>query len=684
MTTEGDGHDIDQVREALRSREELYRSVVAVMADGVAVHDASGAIVECNAAAERILGLTRDQILGREPRDPRWRAVRPDGTPLPGDAHPAAVTLATGRPVTGVTMGVRTPDGGLRWIAASSVPMTGEDGPAVVATFTDVTARVRAEEDQRALKGLATLVASESEPRHVFDAIARHAASAVGAQAAGVVRFARSGTSATIVGAWVHRAPAPHLHTGPIPLDDTTTTGRVAATGLPARTGDAASGVRRSLLLPDAPVASAVATPVLVGGVLWGALTVATAAPRRLGDDTERRLAELAEIATLAIVSSDARAQLATLASTDHLTGLWNRRAFQERLAAELERARRHGRPVALVLFDLDHFKLVNDTHGHLAGDRVLVEVARRLLGIVRSGELVARVGGEEFAWILPETDGARALVAAERARREISGRLFAEVGRITVSAGACGLEDLGGGDDIFRLADVALYWAKAQGRDRAVRYCATTIEVLPAEEQQRRLERARSFAGVQTLARAVDAKDPTTQRHSERVAEMARRLAVAAGWSAAEAARLHQAGLVHDAGKIAVPDAVLLKAGRLTSGEYALVREHARIGAAMLEGSLAPDQVAWVRGHHERHDGSGYPDGIAGDAIPEGARLLALADAWDAMTVARIYGTPRAPAAALAECRRMSGRQFHPDAVAALEAVVATSPVAAAAAPDA
>lgn len=652
---------------ALRSSEERHRSLITAMPNGIVLQVESGEIVDCNPAAEEILGLTREQMRGRASIDPRWRAVREDGSPFPGDEHPSMVTLATGEGQSGVLMGVHRADDSLVWISISTEPIALGDQRAVVSSFADVTARLEAEREQASLRRLATLVAGEAEPRSVFDSIAEQAGVATSATAAAVVRFDDGRAAVRAMGAWSgDRSVAPIWGTL-FRVDDTTVIGRVALSGQPCRLDDPARSHQCEILVPGMPVSSVVATPVVVNGNLWGALAVA-GIDRSFPASTEKRLARLAEIATLAIVSSDARAQLATLASTDHLTGLWNRRAFQERLAVELDRARRHGRRLGLVIMDIDHFKLVNDTHGHPAGDRVLVEFARRLAGVVRAGEIVARVGGEEFAWILPEMSGQDSVLAAERLRRAIMTEPFPGVGRLTVSAGVCGLDDAGADADLFRLADLALYWAKAQGRNRVFRYSSETIELLPADEQERRLERARAFASVQALARAVDAKDPLTQRHSERVADLARRLARATGWAGEAAERLHQAGLVHDVGKIAIPDSILLKPGRLTDDEYRRVQEHVTIGATMLRDALAPDQVAWVRSHHENFDGSGYPDGLAGEDIPQAARLLGLADAWDAMTVARAHATPRTIEDALAECRRLAGTQFDPAAVAALE----------------
>jgi diguanylate cyclase (GGDEF)-like protein len=190
----------------------------------------------------------------------------------------------------------------------------------------------------------------------------------------------------------------------------------------------------------------------------------------RLPVDSEDELGEsAAAFNRLADALAESRHALATRGATDPLTGLANRRAFQERLRAEVKRARRYGSPLALAILDLDRFKRVNETYGHEVGDRVLTEVARRLTTITRAGELVARMGGEEFAWILPETEGTAAQQAGERLRAAFAREPFPVVGDVTVSIGVCDLEHAGDASQLCQHADRALYWAKAHGRNVCV-----------------------------------------------------------------------------------------------------------------------------------------------------------------------------------------------------------------------
>lgn len=363
-------------------------------------------------------------------------------------------------------------------------------------------------------------------------------------------------------------------------------------------------------------------------------------------------------------------AELRRAATTDGLTGLLNHRGFREALDDMAAAADADGGALSVVIMDLDHFKLVNDTHGHERGDRVLREVGDRLRSVARDGELIGRLGGEEFAWILPGADGAAAWQAAERARNAIRQGPLGGLD-VTVSAGVCDLATGGGVATMLRFADGALYWAKEQGRDVAVLYSPQVVTELSPADRADRLMHAQSLGALRALARVVDANDPDTHRHSERVAEWSVAIAHRLGWDGDAIVRLRDAALLHDIGKIAIPETILRKPAPLTDAERAEVRRHPALGAQIVSEVLNPDQVAWVRGHHERVDGAGYPDGLALAEISEGARIIAVADAWDAMTTHRPYRDAFTPHEALNELRAGAGAQWWPDGVDALEAVL-------------
>ena len=316
-------------------------------------------------------------------------------------------------------------------------------------------------------------------------------------------------------------------------------------------------------------------------------------------------------LVSVALSNAQTREELEHQARTDGLTGLANHRAFQERLHDEHQRAVRHDRPLSLVVFDVDDLKTLNDHRGHAAGDEALREVARAFASCRRAGDMQARIGGDEFALIAPETTTADAVALAERLRRAAHAALRARGLALTLSAGVCDLSSpAASANELFHLADAALYHAKHGGHDQTVSYTPAE-HALSERQRERRYRRARALIGLTALVRAVDAKDTSTHDHGQRVANIAERLAEQLGWAPERCARLREAAVLHDVGKIGIPDAVLTKPGALTDEEYALIKTHPELGARIADEVLDAEQVSWVRHHHERPDGLGYPDGI-------------------------------------------------------------------------
>ena len=515
-------------------------------------------------------------------------------------------------------------------------------------------------EERAALGEIATAIARETEPEQIFALIAERAARLIGAAGA-VVIHADSVATPTVAAAWA-REGVPFFVTGsPFPLTPSSATAAALRTGRTARIEAASS----------AQLGARMATPIRAGHTIWGTIAAAAATDAALPDRSDRLLERIADLAGLAIVSAEARDRLLTEATTDPLTGLANHRVFQRRLAEEAERSSRYGRPLTVALADLDAFKTINDTAGHLAGDRVLIEVARRITSVLPEGALVARLGGDEFALLLPECDGIEAYTTAERAWAAVSATPIEGYGPVSVSVGVADMAQSADRDELLQLADIALYAAKMQGRDSCVRY-SPRLEPEPSPSLPVQDVRSRTLSGLHSLALAIDAKDPGTVEHSKRVAELAVALARARGWAPAAIELLRDAALVHDVGKIGVPDAVLFAPRGLDPQEREQVKRHAALGAQLAADVLGDDQVRWIRWHHERADGHGYPDGLTENELPEGAKLLAMADAWDAMTTARSYSPAKSVTAALAECESLAGSQFALEAVAALREAVA------------
>ena len=352
------------------------------------------------------------------------------------------------------------------------------------------------------------------------------------------------------------------------------------------------------------------------------------------------------------------------LALTDPLTGLGNHRHFHERLERELRYAQERRLQLTLCLVDVDDFKRINDRFGHPGGDRILSQLATRLR---QTGEAF-RLGGDEFALLLPGYDEEAGLTTASAVVERIAALELDQFGSITVSAGlATSPQHAADRDELIRLADSALYWAKEYGKNRVRAYRADVIELAELKRLASGPDRAARFRAAASLARAVDARDVYTGSHSQRVAELAARTARRLGLDDEEVELTRLAASLHDLGKLAVPEEILRKPGPLTEPERLVLERHPQIGFRMLE-SLGVDPVAdWVLHHHERWDGSGYPDGLPGECIPLGARIIFVADAYDAMTSERVYRRRVAPQEAIAELERCAGTQFDPEIVGAL-----------------
>ena len=354
-------------------------------------------------------------------------------------------------------------------------------------------------------------------------------------------------------------------------------------------------------------------------------------------------------------------------ALTDALTGAYNRRFLEARLAEELRRAGKLGYPTSLMFIDLDRFKEVNDTYGHDVGDLLLRNVASLLRSELRSVDVVARFGGDEFVIVLPETDRAGSLRVALRlqealARRGLEG--LPEGADVTFTIGtATSPEDGLRPSDLLVSADSAMLRGKRGGRNRIEMFGHEVAEA-PVPEPPRREE----TAVLRTLIAALEVRDRYTARHSREVGALSARIARHMGCDDIAVRTCGQAGLLHDIGKLHTPLEILLKPGPLDDNERLIMNLHAEVGAELAR-SLAPVRhlAPAIRSSQEFFDGSGYPDGIAGDAIPLAARVIAVADAFHAMRSDRPYRAALPHEIAVTELQRCAGTQFDPAVVAAL-----------------
>ncbi|MET0685284.1 MAG: diguanylate cyclase [Solirubrobacteraceae bacterium] len=357
------------------------------------------------------------------------------------------------------------------------------------------------------------------------------------------------------------------------------------------------------------------------------------------------------------------QARIDGLDREDPLTGALNHRGLHDTLHDMLESARDQRTKVSIVEIDIDNFESLNDRRGHAAGDEVLRVVSRLIAGELRPGDVHGRIGGDEFLLALPDSDAWGAERVIERLRHAIGAAPLPEgTPRLAFSAGIAEFpRDARDQHGLMRLAEGALYRAKRLGRDRCVVYSSFVDAPLSLQEEADRARTAGLANTVYALARAVDLKDGYTHQHSARVAQYAAVLAREMGMSEEEIDQIRTAGILHDVGKVGVADAVLLKPARLTDDEFLEMQRHSTLGRDIVEGAGMPEIADWVLYLHERWDGRGYPEKLAGEDIPLASRVLGVADAFEAMTSSRLYRRGMAVEKALTELEKSAGSQFDP-----------------------
>ena len=509
----------------------------------------------------------------------------------------------------------------------------------------------RAAQD-RALVRAARALNQSLELHEVLRTLAREAAFAVGADLSGVyLGNAREGGVATAG----HNVP--HEWHG-IRLDPGEgAAGQTLLTGSTFVTNDYRSdttGSQRTLR----GFRTAVAVPMVWNDELKGALSVGWTTMRRVEEDDRRTLEAIADLATVACHNAETYHQVQQAARTDALTGLLNHGAMQVRVREEIARARRDGTPLSFVIIDLDDFKQINDVRGHQAGDELLRRVASLLQAELRPYDQVARYGGDEFVLLLPGSDEATARAVAERVRDAMAASLVGGC-----SLGVAQWHEPLEADALLEHADRALLLAKRTGKGRVAVANPDVERELALLQAQRG-----SPAAVQALAAAIEERDNYTHEHSEEVVHLSRGVAMLIGLQTEQVERIAHAALLHDVGKLAVPNEILHKPGPLTPEEWTLMAEHPVAGERIL--LRIPDLTVIapvVRHEHEHWDGSGYPDGLEGRLIPIGSRIILACDAYHAMITDRPYRAAMTPAEAAEELRQGAGTQFDPEVVDAL-----------------
>ena len=350
---------------------------------------------------------------------------------------------------------------------------------------------------------------------------------------------------------------------------------------------------------------------------------------------------------------------------TDPLTGLSNHRRFHEHLQSSVEVAARFDGSLAVVALDLDDFDQVNSRHGHPAGDEVLRQVGAALRDACGDAGVMCRVGGDEFAAVLPDVGAEGALQVALRARRALAAITAPDGARLTASSGIA-VYPMHGDDaqTLLRMADGAAYWVKRHGKDHALVYSPTVVTELNPDDLVRVTERQAEAGVVRALAAAVDARHEHTSTHSVAVSGWATDVARRLGLDPERIRAIETAALLHDVGMVAVGEGVYDKLDSLADNELDEIRLHPTLGERIVADAMPAVVAVAIRHHHERWDGGGYPDGLRAVAIPLESRIIHICGAYDAMTSPRPFRDALSVAQAVDELRAGSGTQFDPELV--------------------
>jgi diguanylate cyclase (GGDEF)-like protein len=367
-------------------------------------------------------------------------------------------------------------------------------------------------------------------------------------------------------------------------------------------------------------------------------------------EEVERLQASLAEARRRNAVLEH---ELQSLRTSDPLTGLPLPAMLDRRLGPEIERSRRHGRALTVAAVDIDGFRTINGHHGRQVGDKVIVAVGRLLSELTRTSDYVSRSGADEFLVLMPETTAAEALQAFERIFLELDALRVDDVESVPASVGVAQWDRGMTAEQLLAAAGARIDVARALGGARAA--AGGAVERPEGETAAR-------GDVIAALAEALLERDRYTGEHSESVVDLVAKVARGLALSAREVDHVKAAALLHDIGKVAIPDDVLNKPGPLDDDEWRVMREHPVIGERILRAIPGMGPIARiVRHEHERFDGGGYPDGIAGDEIPIGARIILACDAYHAMTSDRPYRKGMTHAEAVHELAEHAGRQFDP-----------------------
>ncbi|MHB1390866.1 MAG: diguanylate cyclase [Thermoleophilia bacterium] len=435
---------------------------------------------------------------------------------------------------------------------------------------------------------------------------------------------------------------------------------------------------RLSRIVRDEDIKAFICLPLKVRQRKLGVLYVYSKTAAAYGGQELSVLSILSSQAAIAIQNAQMFERTHEEAVTDGLTGLYNQKYFYARLKEEADRSARSGKPLSVIFCDLDKFKAFNDVNGHGLGDEALKDVSRLIVESKRAIDIAARYGGEEFAVILPETDSSGAQIIAHRIRRRVAGYSFEAKtgsGTLTTSIGVASYPaDATHARDLVDKADWCMYYGKRQGGNQVILF-HEEADGFGKEPREDMVGDEMHLAAIQALAQSVDQHSIFCQRHAESVAGLAADIATRLKLPEEEVYRVRVAGLLHDIGFVSVPDEVVNKQEQLSTDEWEKIKSHPEVGTAILQHIASMESfLPAIRHHHEHFDGEGYPDGLSRDRIPLGARIIAVADAYQAMVCDRPYRKALAQEQAIDEMQRSAGTQFDPAVVTAFVSLMKAS----------
>ncbi|MEK6713137.1 MAG: diguanylate cyclase [Nitrospirota bacterium] len=453
-------------------------------------------------------------------------------------------------------------------------------------------------------------------------------------------------------------------------------------------------------ILNQINIKSLMVIPISYQSEIIGTLFLKLRRDKRLFTREEIRVCQIiANTSANAIKNAQLFEEIRMQANTDGLTKLLNHRAILECYQEEVIRSQRTEKPFSIIMIDVDNFKSANDIHGHYKGDNILCDLAKSLKDNTRSIDIVGRYGGDEFICLLPETSHDQGMLVANRILSKVRARYEGDNSGITISLGlATYLYHTDDQTLLLQFADQAMYLAKYRGGNQVFSFdCSETkdlhvcnqklFETFLAVRTLKRFDNGQQIVSdfgeqlkkmlsvdsspqslyeiVTSLSSALDARDHYTNGHSERAIDYTREIACDLSMPQGEQEELVYLCLLHDIGKIGIPDHILNKPGKLTPEEFEIMKRHAEIGEKIISPLEALKKLKpLIRHHQEFYNGTGYPDGLHGEAIPLACRILAVVDTFDAMTTDRPYRKALPVEAAIAELHRCSGSQFDPKIV--------------------